>query len=538
MSEGSASEAVVRVLCAAPGEASLAEVAARVGRAVAQAEPAGERARRAEAFAGAIASGRFLPSVPILQNAGRSGQLAACFVVEPEDTLASIYDTLGLAARIQQGGGGVGIHFSRLRARGAPIRRSGGVSPGPLAFVELFAHSARVNERAGRRPGAHLAVLSASHPDALALARAARTQHDALRGMGLALALDAAAVEALRAGTGELWRAVAESIVETGQPSLLFLDRIEAANPVPELGPLRATNPCGEQPLLPGESCVLASLDLTRFADARGALDWPELGRAAELGVRFLDDVVETATLPAPALERATLRTRKIGLGFLGLADLALRRELDFDSPALEALADEVTRFLRERGLAASVRLADERGAFPAFTGRGPRRRNATVLAVAPTGTLRLIAGANGGIEPLLDPVRTIGLAGGATRFVDASVRAWLEGRARDVDAVLRALAENAPAGELPGLAPREQSLLRRAGEIDAGAQIRVQAAVQRHVDGAVSKTVHLAAGTAPDAIRALALAAHDAGCKGVALYAGPSACAPCALPERGGEWL
>jgi ribonucleoside-diphosphate reductase alpha chain len=493
---------------------------------VASVEPASERERWTERFRDLIAGCRLLPSVPILANAGRSDQLAACYVLEPEDSLESIYRTLGLAAAIQQGGGGAGVDFSRLRPAGARIVRSGGISPGPLAFVELFARSASVNRRAGRRPGAHLAVLSIAHPDAPELVRAACSHRESLAGVGLALAIDdrfLGAAEAPGSSESALLDEIAAAILATGEPSLLFVDTIEAANPVPELGRIRAANPCGEQPLLPGESCLLASLDLPRFADERGALAWDALGSAVAAGVRFLDDALERARFPSEAIERASLRTRKVGLGFLGLADLALRRGLAFDSPACRALAGEVTRWVAERAHAESRALAAERGAFPAQRAPAPARRNATVLAIAPTGTLRLIAGSSGGIEPLLDPVHELELAGRGVRFVDRNVRAWLAGRASDPDAVIAALARGDSFESLPGLCDSDRRLLRRGGELDPAAQIGIQAEVQRWVDGAVSKTVHLPRGADAARVRDLVLLAHRSRCKGVALYRAPS---------------
>jgi ribonucleoside-diphosphate reductase alpha chain len=526
MSEGEleVGGAVVRSLCAAPGEAHLDAVAARVARAVAEVEPPGERGRWEERFRALIARRALLPSVPILANAGRTDQLAACYVLEPEDSLDSIYRTLGLAAAIQQGGGGAGVDFSRLRPAGARIVRSGGISPGPLAFVELFAHSALVNRRAGRRPGAHLAVLAVTHPDAPELVRAARTRRESLAGVGLALALEDEFLRgAVAPGSSEsrLLDEIAAAILATGEPSLLFVDTIAAANPLPELGRIRAANPCGEQPLLPGESCLLASLDLPAFADERGELDWSALGLAAESGVRFLDDALERARFPSEAIERASLRTRKVGLGYLGLADLALRRGLEFDGAACLELAGEVTRFVAERAHAASRALAGERAAFPAHH-RGHARRNATVLAIAPTGTLRLIAGSSGGIEPLLDPVHELELAGRGVRFVDRHVRAWLGARTPDPEAVLQALARGEPSESLPGLSDSDRRLLRRGGELDPAAQLGIQAEVQRFVDGAVSKTVHLPLGASAQDVRKLMLLAHRTRCKGVALYRAP----------------
>jgi len=544
-----ARSALVQASVAAPGEDDLADVAERVARAVAAAEPPSERARHEDRFRERIASLQLVPSVPILANAGRLGQLAACFVLEPEDRLDSIYETLGRAARIQQTSGGVGIHFSKLRARGAPIRRAGGVSPGPMAFIELFAHSAHINSLSGRRPGAHLAVLRDDHPDVLALVRAAGAAEGRLAGVGLALGVRDGLLEAARADgqhalrhpggapagalrARELLGAIARAIVESGQPTLLFLDAIAAANPVPELGALEATNPCGEQPLLPGESCVLASLHLPAFADAHGGLDGEALADAARDAVRFLDDVVEVQLDPDPACAAASRRTRKIGLGAMGFADLLLRRGLEYAAQGAEKLADEVMGTIATAAARASEELAALRGAYPAWRGPGRARRNATQLAVAPTGTLRLLAGCNASLEPLLEPVRRIGAGGRELRWVDRSVAAWLGPRCADVNAVLDALEAGVPAEALPGLTGPERALLRRAGEIPPERQIALQARFQRHVDGAVSKTVHLPKDADPRQVVAYIELARRLGCKGVAFYRaaglGSSGCIPC----------
>jgi ribonucleoside-diphosphate reductase alpha chain len=330
--------ALLQASVAAPGEGDLVAVAERVGAAVAEAEPRGTRQVWSERFAVALREGRFWPSVPILSNAGRGegGQLAACFVLEAGDSLDSIYETLWRAARIQQGSGGVGIDFSRRRPRGAAIHRSGGVSPGPVAFAELTAHSARINALAGRREGAHLVILTDTHPDVLAFVEAAR-EVDALRGAGLALGVSDALVDAVRRDAqhalrdprGEpaghisarvLVHAIASAIQETGNPTPLFLGAIAAGNPVPHLGAICASNPCGEQPLLPGESCVLGSLALPAFADPAGRVDSAALAEAARLAVRFLDDVIEVNAFPDPECEAASRRTRKLGLGVMSFA--------------------------------------------------------------------------------------------------------------------------------------------------------------------------------------------------------------------------
>jgi len=529
--------ALLAATVAAPGEDSLAAVAERVARAVAEAEPAGERAQRAERYAAWIASERFLPAVPTLSNAGRCGQLAPCFVLEPDDSLRSIYATLHRAALIQQLSGGVGIHFSRLRPRGSPIVTTGGFSPGPVAFVELFSHSARVNALSGRRPGAHLAILRDDHPDLLELLAARRERPEAFGAIGLAVGTsDALLGEAERGephplhapapaaprriDARELLAAIARTIAETGEPTILFLDAIAAANPLPELGRIEATNPCGEQPLLSCESCVLGSLQLPAFADAAGRLDLAALRAAVGDAIRFLDDVVEVNAYPDDEIARTTRRTRKVGLGVMGLADWHLLAGLPQESGAALAATAELMAALAEAAREATLQLAAERGPYPAWRGPGPPRRNATTLAVAPTGTLRLLVGCNGGIEPWLHPVVTLRTAAGELRWTDRWLEAWLAKRCRDPEAALRALANEAPVDALPGLGRDERALLQRAFEVPPEAQIDLQARVQAHVDGAVSKTVHLASAAGPDRLVAWIRRARAGGCKGVAFYA------------------
>jgi ribonucleoside-diphosphate reductase alpha chain len=452
---------------------------------------------------------------------------------------------LGRAARIQQGSGGVGVHFSKLRPRGAPIRRAGGVSPGPVAFVELFAHSARINSLSGRRAGAHLGVLRDDHPDLLEFVRGADARRDALAGVGLAVGVSDALLDAARRGGAwtlqgpgvastslaarDVLDDLARAALASGNPTLLFLDAIAAANPAPHLGRIEATNPCGEQPLLPGESCVLGSLHLPALADGRGEPDWGALDRAVADAVRFLDDVVEVQADPDPACGAASRRTRKIGLGVMGFADLLLLRGVPYDAPEAEAFTDLLMRRVSDGAARASEALAEERGAYPAWRGVGPPRRNATALAVAPTGTLRLLAGCSGGLEPFLEPVVRVRQGERELRAVDRTLLRWLAERTQDPRAVVDALGAGVPAAGLPGLDPADRRLLRRAPELAPDAQIALQAAFQRHVDGAVSKTVHVPADAgAADVVAWIALARRR-GCKGVAFYRarGPGA-APC----------
>jgi ribonucleoside-diphosphate reductase alpha chain len=542
-------QAVLRASVLAPGEDSWRDVVQRVAHAVAEVEPASLRGPWEERFRAAIGARRFVPSVPILSNAGRSDQLAACFVLEPEDRLADIYASLAQAARIQQLSGGVGIELSRLRPRGAPIAQAGGRSPGPVAFAELFAHSARINALSGRRPGAHLAILADDHPDVLEFVRAAGRCDPAFASLGFALGISDRLLQAARrdgwhplrhehAGVArrvrarELLSELARAIVASGQPTLLFLAAIEAGNPTPALGPLSATNPCGEQPLLPGESCVLGSLQLPAFADREGRVDLAALAAAAGDAIRFLDDVTERCLFPGDEIAAASRRTRKLGLGVMGLADLLLLRGIRYDAPAARRLTAELLGCIRQSAERASAALAEERGAFPAFRGRGRRRRNATLLAVAPTGTIRLLAGCNGGIEPLLHPVVELDTGAARVRWTDAWLRAWLREHARDPERVIAALGAGVPTARLPGLAVRERALLRVGAALDWRAQIALQAVAQAQVDGAVSKTVQLQAHATPATVLAAIRLAHRTGCKGLACYR--TAHAPVCLDCRG----
>ena len=544
-----AAGAVLRAAVAGPDEHSWDDVARRVAHRIAEVEPATERRRWEARFFASLQSRRFIPSVPILSNAGRSDQLAACFVLAPEDRLDDIYANLAQAALVQQRSGGVGVELSALRPRGARIHGAGGRSPGPVAFAELFAHSARINALSGRRPGAHLAILADDHPDVLEFVRAAASGDARYASLGFALGVSDRLLDAARRGdwhalrhrrvrgtlrvrARELLDEIARAIVATGQPTLLFLDPIEAANPTPALGRLRATNPCGEQPLLPGESCVLGSLQLPAFANARGQLDQDALASAAAEAIRFLDDVVERCAFPGEACSAASRRTRKVGLGVMGLADVLLLRGLRYDGPAARRLTAEILACVRRGAERASLALAEERGTFPAFQGRGARRRNATLLAVAPTGTIRLLAGCNGGIEPLLQPVVQLETADARVRWTDPWLRAWLAERTPAPDAVIEALAGGVAAARLPGLGARERALLRVGAELDWRAQIALQAAAQAHVDGAVSKTIQLPANTTPATVRAAIRLAHRSGCKGFAAYRATNA--PACLDCRG----
>ena len=484
-----------------------------------------------------------LPSSPTLMNAGlEGGQLAACFVLPIEDDLDSIFSTLHRMARIHQSGGGTGFSFSRLRPRDDRVRSTGGVTSGPVSFLELFDATTALIRRGGRRRGANMGVLRVDHPD-VAEFIATKTQPGRLENFNLSIgvtdeflaALDVGHPFALRnprtgatASTvepGRLFEAIVDAAWKGGEPGLLFLDEINRANPTPRLGAIEATNPCGEQPLLPWESCVLGSVNLAAFGGEAG-VDWKRLGEAIRDGVVFLDNVIEANAFPFPEIEKATWRTRKIGLGVMGFAELLARLGVPYDSEEGVALGERIAAFLAAEARKASAELGERRGAFPAFAESAwPSRgfsalRNATVTCVAPTGTISLIAGTSSGIEPFF-ALAVARRALGSRRFVEThAVVAETLGRLGA--AGQRALEAIRRTGSIRAVDELPEALRRRfpiALEIEPRFHLRMQAAFQAHVDAAVSKTVNLPQGATPrDVAEAFALA-RACRLKGVTVY-------------------
>jgi ribonucleoside-diphosphate reductase alpha chain len=516
----------------------------RVARCVAAVEKewGGETERWEEAFAGAIARREFLPNSPTLMNAGTElGQLAACFVLPVEDRLESVFEAVKQMAVIHQSGGGTGFSFSSLRPAGDVVQGTPGVASGPVAFMGVFDVATAVVKQGGRRRGANMGVLRVDHPDVLEFIRA-KAERGQLSNFNVSLSTPDAFWHAVEAGTDyalvnprdgrEVRRLDARWLLDeiarfawsTGDPGMLFIDAVNRANPTPQLGPMEATNPCGELPLLPNEACNLGSLRLDAFV-RDGRIDWACLDRAVDLGVRFLDDVIEAGRYPFPAITATVRGNRKIGLGVMGFADLLVELGIPYDAPEAPALAEQLMARIRARAEAASARLAEERGVFPNWEGsraaaRGLRLRNATVTSIAPTGTISILAGCAGGIEPFFALAFVRHVLDGARlpevnpRFEAALRRAgaWSEeriarvrreGSARSVEGVPEALARLFPT----------------AYDVAPERHLDVQEAFQRHVDNAVSKTVNLPASATPDDVRAIYLSAWRRGLKGVTVF-------------------
>ncbi len=531
----------------------------RVARAVAAAEAefGGEPAPWEERFLGLLRRREFLPNSPTLMNAGTPlGQLSACFVVPVEDSMASIFEAVKRMAIIHQSGGGTGFSFSRLRPRGDRVARSHGVASGPVAFLDVFDAATGVVRQGGRRRGANMGVLRVDHPDIRAFV-AAKAEPDRVGNFNLSVGITDAFLRAVEAGEGfdlvnprdgavaerldarELLEEIAHHAWASGDPGVIFLDAVNRANPTPAQGALEATNPCGELPLLPNESCNLGSIRLDAFA-ADGRVDWERLDATVDAAVRFLDDVIEVGRYPFPEIEAATRANRKIGLGVMGFADLLVDLGIAYDSPEAVATAEAVMGRVAARAERASAALVEKRGPFPALAGsraeaRGLRLRNATVTSIAPTGTLSILAGCSSGIEPyfalafvrnVLDGARlpettprfeaALGAAGLRTPELLEEVRAT--GSVRQIEAVPEAI----------------RRLFPIAADLPARAHLDVQQAFQRHVDNAVSKTINLPAEATPADVREIYVDAWRRGLKGVTVFR--EGCKGAALLVRGAD--
>ncbi len=518
----------------------------RVARAVARGgERYGEPVEAwAEEYHDLLRSLCFLPNSPALMNAGTPlGQLAACFVLPLEDSIESIYRTLAHMAVIHKSGGGTGFSFSRLRPRGDVVASTGGRASGPLSFLELFDTSTRVIRQGGRRRGANMAVLRADHPDVVPFCRA-KIGGERYRNFNLSVGFTDAFARSLdRDGpwdlvnprTGSVWdrvpaRRVFEAMVEgawaTGDPGAVFLDAVNRANPVPTLGPMEATNPCGEQPLLPYESCTLGSLNLPRFLRADASIDWEALERATALAVRFLDDCVEVSRPPIPEIGRANRLTRKIGLGVMGFADLLIRMGVPYGSPRAREVGRDVMRFVEQAAVEASRALGRVRGSFGAFHGSRWERqgfdamRNATVTTVAPTGSISILAGVSGSIEPLFSLAYVRRIHGRAVSFgVHPELEPRLREKGIDPTPVLERVREEGRLGAVPEVPEDLKRLFATALEIAPEDHLAVQAAFQAHTHNAVSKTINLPPDSPPETAARIFRDAHAMGLKGVTLY-------------------
>ena len=523
----------------------------RVAENVAQAENSygGDAAAFAEQAYDLLSRLQFLPNSPTLMNAGLDiQQLAACFVLPVEDSLPEIFDTIKYTALIHQSGGGTGFAFSHLRPADDIVHSTRGVASGPVSFMQVFDAATEAIKKGGARRGANMAILAIDHPDIESFIRA-KADHKTLTNFNLSVAVDDNFMQAEQHGdtvplinprTGEqvavrsaraLLELIAEQAWQHGDPGLVFLDRVNARNPTPQLGQIESTNPCGEQPLLPYESCNLGSLDVSKFV-REGDLDWDRLADAVRLAIQFLDNVIDRSRYPAPEIKRMTRSTRKVGLGIMGFADLLLLLRVPYDSEEGLAWADRLMRFVQTRANEASESLAAMRGVFPTWQGSifantGPRLRNATRTTIAPTGTISIIAGCSGGIEPIFafhllrrhyldenEPKRLLELSethDGLRRA--ATAEGWWSRR------LVHHLEEGGTLREWVDAPDWARTAYVTAHEVAPEWHVRMQATFQRHVDNGVSKTINFPATATREEVAAAYRLAWREGCKGITIY-------------------
>ena len=519
---------------------NIASAEARYGS---SAEQVAEVARD---FYDLMTSLEFLPNSPTLMNAGRElQQLSACFVLPVADSMESIFEAVRDTAIIHKSGGGTGFSFSRLRPAGDEVRSTQGVSSGPISFMRVFNQATEAVKQGGTRRGANMGVLRIDHPDILDFVKC-KLDGD-FQNFNISVALTEAFMDAV--GTGEPYdllnprdgevvgqmdaREVYDLIVEmawaTGDPGIIFIDRMNRDNPTPLLGEIESTNPCGEQPLLPYEACNLGSVNLSRFVrygEAGPEVDWDGMADVVHRGVRFLDDVIEVNEYPLAKIGELARGNRKIGLGVMGWADMLIMMGMSYDSDEAVALGEKVMGFIEAEARLASVKLAEERGTFPNFedsvydTPDGLRMRNATVSTIAPTGTLSIIANCSSGIEPLfaVSYVRTVmdndRLIEVNPLFEDLALKQGFY--SRDLMALI---AEHGTVHGIDSVPENVQRTFVTAHDIAPEWHVRMQAAFQKYTDNAVSKTVNFANEATIDDVRHVYDLAHQLGVKGVTIY-------------------
>jgi ribonucleoside-diphosphate reductase alpha chain len=522
----------------------------RIATDIAQAEqlyPASTRLQRADGrFYESMARLEFLPNSPTLMNAGRPlQQLAACFVLPVEDSLASILDAVKQQTLIHQSGGGTGFSFSRLRPHDDLVSSTQGIASGPVSFMRIFNMATDVVKQGGARRGANMGILRVDHPDVLEFISIKEDQKE-MNNFNLSVGLTAEFMRALerrrrytlinprtgkaagRLPAQQVFDRLAQAAWATGEPGVIFLDRINAANPTPKLGSIEATNPCAEQPLLPFESCTLGSIDVSKFvvpAAGRPAIDYAKLEDMIRLAVRFLDDVLDRNHYPLKEIEIATLRTRKIGLGVMGFADLLIALGIPYDSGAALEQAESLMSFVQTRAHEASRQLAAERNAFPAYRGsqlesNRDRRRNATVTTIAPTGTISLIAGCSAGIEPLYG-VRILrrALEGVEMTMVHPGFARMIRMHGLNLDTLHAELSASTSIRHIMRIPEEIRRLFATAHDVPPEHHVRMQAAFQRYSDSGVSKTINLPPSASIADVADAFLLAYELGCKGLTVF-------------------
>jgi len=489
----------------------------------------------------------FLPNSPTLMNAGTDiGQLSACFVVPVEDSISAIFDAIKITAIIHKSGGGTGFSFSRLRPKGDFVKSTSGISSGPISFMKIFDSATNEIKQGGKRRGANMGILRVDHPDILDFV-VAKEEETTLRNFNISVAITDKFMEAVmnnkeyelinprnkqvvsRLSASVVWNLIVTMAWKRGDPGVIFIDRINKtySNPVPSLGPIESTNPCGEQPLYPFDSCNLGSINLAKMVKD-GQIDWNKLRDTVRKAIHFLDNVIDANKYPVLEIELMTKSIRRVGLGVMGFADMLIQLEIPYNSTGALRIAESVMKFITDESRKASVELAKERGSFPKFNESiWPKLgyeclRNSTVTTIAPTGTISVIAGSSSGIEPLFSVsyMRNVAESLGENLieinplFEKIAIRDGFYS-----EELMKKISTAWSIQNIDEIPEDVRKIFVTAHDISPEWHIRMQALFQKYTDNAVSKTINFPFFATPQDVENAYLLAYQLGCKGITVY-------------------
>ena len=521
----------------------------RVANAIAAADaafdPKADVKATAESFYRMMTELEFLPNSPTLMNAGRPlGQLSACFVLPVGDSMEEIFDAIKNAALIHKSGGGTGFAFSRLRPKGSTVNSTGGVASGPVSFMKVFNAATEAVKQGGTRRGANMGILRVDHPDIMEFITCKNNTKE-ITNFNISVGITEAFMSAVeknqeydlidpatkkvsgRMKAREVFDAIVQSAWQTGEPGIIFLDRLNRDNVVPGCGEIESTNPCGEQPLLPYEACNLGSINLVahlKKTESGYAVDWDKLDRTVDLAVHFLDNVIEVNQYPLPEIDKMTRSTRKIGLGVMGFADLLLYLGIPYNSSEGVEMGRSIMKRVNERGHAASRELAKKRGAFPLFGEStlkdGEPIRNATVTTIAPTGTLSIIAGVSSGVEPVFAYAYIRNVMDN-THLIETNqvLKEKLVAAGIYSEELMKEIVEHGTLAYIKGIPEEIRRVFVCAHDVSPVWHVRMQAAFQEYTDNAVSKTVNFPNSATREDVEEVYHLAYTLGCKGTTIY-------------------